>query len=63
MDITMIGKIYELNGMIKSLIDVVEYDNNFNHPLIDRIDEKMNDIVNSLENSRKDSVPSDAMKC
>ncbi|WP_028982778.1 hypothetical protein [Sporolactobacillus terrae] len=61
MEIMVIGKIYELNGMIKSLIDIAECDDAMNHPIVERIDAKMNELINELEIGSKNNVQSDAM--
>jgi hypothetical protein len=41
--------IYELNGMVKSVSDLVDYDDNYNNPMIENIEVKMIEIIQEIE--------------
>ncbi|MDP4086026.1 MAG: hypothetical protein Q8934_15590 [Bacillota bacterium] len=49
-DLKLVSKIFELKGMIDSMTDLVSYDDQYNNPMIDRVEEKMNELIQLLEN-------------
>lgn len=48
-NISLYCKIYELKGLISSLIDLSEEDERFYNPMIERMDNKMKEIVQEIE--------------
>jgi|GEM_PF-2296729 len=42
-------KIYELKGIINAANDLVNHDQEFDHPLMESISEKMNEVINLIE--------------
>jgi hypothetical protein len=41
--------IYELNGMVKSVSDLADYDDNYHNPMIENIEVKMKEIIQEIE--------------
>lgn len=41
--------IYELKGIVQSLSDLADYDDSFNNPVIERIEEKTKEIIQVIE--------------
>lgn len=41
--------LYELKGMVKTLSDLADHDENYQIPMIETIEEKMNEIVDQIE--------------
>jgi hypothetical protein len=41
--------IYELRGMVKSVSDLVDYDENYNNPMLENIEVKMKEIIQEIE--------------
>jgi hypothetical protein len=41
--------IYELRGMVKSVSDLSDYDENYNNPIIENIEDKMKEIIQEIE--------------
>jgi len=42
-------KIYELKGIINAAIYLVDHDQEFDHPLIESISDKMKEVINLIE--------------
>lgn len=42
-------KIYELKGIINAANYLVDHDQEFDHPLMESISEKMNEVINLIE--------------
>ncbi len=40
--------IYELKGIVDSLGEVAQYDDEFHHPALDLVENKMNEIVQAI---------------
>lgn len=41
--------LYELKGMVKTLSELTNYDDNYQIPMIETIEEKMKEIVDQIE--------------
>lgn len=41
--------IYELNGMVKSMSELVNYDDEYNNPLLEPLEEKMKQVMAAVE--------------
>jgi ketol-acid reductoisomerase len=41
--------IYELKGMIKTMSELAEYDDNYQIPMIENVEEKMKEIMQQIE--------------
>lgn len=41
--------IYELKGMVKTLSELADHDENYQIPMIETVEEKMKEIVQKLE--------------
>jgi hypothetical protein len=41
--------IFELRGMVKSVSDLADYDENYNNPMIENIEDKMKEIIQEIE--------------
>lgn len=50
-NIKLYGLIYELKGLIESMSEMAAHDDEYNNPLIDKVETKMNMIVIEIENS------------
>jgi hypothetical protein len=48
-NIKAISKIYELKGMIESLVELVYQDEQYNYPMIEKLESKMSELVSLLE--------------
>jgi hypothetical protein len=48
-DIKVLAKIYELKGMIESLVELADYDEQYNYPMIEKLDSKMSELVSLLD--------------
>lgn len=46
---SVICKIYELKGLIKSLSDISERDDDFQHPIIDSLQDTMKELIVIVE--------------
>lgn len=44
--------IFELNGMIKSMSELINHDEEYNNPMIESIEDKMKEIMGEVENSK-----------
>lgn len=42
-------KIYELKGLIESMSEMAAYDNEYDNPLIEKVETKMKEIVSEIE--------------
>jgi hypothetical protein len=49
LNVKLIAKIYELKGMIESLTELVNEDEQYNYPMIDRLESKMSELVSLLD--------------
>lgn len=49
METKLINQIYELKGIVESLSLLAEFDENFNNPVIERIEVKLSEIVSGIE--------------
>lgn len=49
MTVNLYCKIFELKGMISSLSDISEREENMDHPIFDRMNIKMNEIVTEIQ--------------
>lgn len=49
MDLKLYCKIYELKGLISSLSDISEREEGMDHPIIYRLQEKIDEIVEGIE--------------
>jgi hypothetical protein len=49
LNVKLIAKIYELKGMIESLSELVNEDEQYNYPMIDRLESKMSELVSLLD--------------
>jgi hypothetical protein len=45
----LICLIYELKGMVKTLSDLADHDENYQIPMIENIEDKMKDIMQEIE--------------
>lgn len=52
MDPAVLYKIYELKGVIDSISELSNYGDEFDHPMIDTLQEKINGIVQLIENEK-----------
>jgi hypothetical protein len=41
--------IYELKGMVTTLSDLADHDENYQIPMIENVEEKMKDIIKEIE--------------
>jgi hypothetical protein len=41
--------IYELRGMVKSVSELSDYDENYNNPMLENIEGKMIEIIQEIE--------------
>jgi hypothetical protein len=48
-DLKIVSKIYELKGMIESLVELADHDEQYNYPMIEKLESKMNELVSSVE--------------
>lgn len=48
-NLKLLFKIYELNGMVKTLSDLADHDENYQIPMIENIEVKMKDIIGEIE--------------
>jgi hypothetical protein len=51
MNMILIAKIFELRGMIKSVVDLANGDEQYDYPMIESIESKINEITAALEES------------
>lgn len=42
-------RIYELKGLVKSLADIADQDENLDHPIIETIQKTMNEVISLIE--------------
>lgn len=42
-------KIYELKGLVSSLVTITDHDENMHHPIIETIEKQMNQVINLIE--------------
>jgi hypothetical protein len=49
LNVKLIAKIYELKGMVESLSELVNEDEQYNYPMIDRLESKMSELVSLLD--------------
>lgn len=42
-------KIYELKGLVSSLVAISEHDEHIHHPIIETIEKHMNQVINLIE--------------
>lgn len=56
LDFIAISKIYELKGIVESLVELAEEDEQYNYPMIEKLESKLNDVIRSLEDSIKTSA-------
>jgi hypothetical protein len=42
-------KIYELKGLVSSLVTITEHDDNMHHPIIETIENQMNQVLKLIE--------------
>ena len=42
-------KIYELKGIIKSMVELASYDDEFNNPLIGEVEQKMREVIEIVD--------------
>jgi hypothetical protein len=56
LDFIAISKIYELKGIVESLVELADQDESYNYPMIEKLESKLNDVILSLEDSMKNSV-------
>lgn len=42
-------KIYELKGLVSSLVAITDHDDNMDHPIIENIEKQMNQVINLIE--------------
>lgn len=49
-DLQVLMKIFELKGLIESLAELANYDEQYNYPMIEKMENKINEITESLEN-------------
>lgn len=48
-NMSMYFKIYELKGLIESMSEMAEHNNEFDNPLIDKAQTKMKEIIEEIE--------------
>jgi hypothetical protein len=41
--------IYELKGMVKSVSELADHDDNYHNPMIENIEDKMKEIIQEIE--------------
>ncbi|MBM4765465.1 hypothetical protein [Bacillus sp. B15-48] len=41
--------LYELKGMVKTISDVAEYDEQYSNPIVDNLEEKIKEIISEIE--------------
>jgi hypothetical protein len=56
LDFQAISKIYELKGIVESLVELADQDEQYNYPMIEKLESKLNDVIRSLEDSIKTSA-------
>lgn len=56
LDFQAISKIYELKGIVESLVELADQDEQYNYPMIEKLESKLNDVICSLEDSIKTSA-------
>jgi hypothetical protein len=44
--------IFELNGMIKSMSELINHDEQYQNPMIENIEDKMKEIIGEIENGK-----------
>ncbi|WP_197204150.1 hypothetical protein [Cytobacillus firmus] len=49
MDLKLYCMIYELKGMVDTMSDLAENDDNYDSPIIDRMAKKMDEITDLIE--------------
>jgi hypothetical protein len=56
LDFIAISKIYELKGIVESLVELADQDESYNYPMIEKLESKINEVIRSLEDSIKTSA-------
>lgn len=51
MNMILISKIFELKGMIHSAVDLANIDEQYDYPMMESIESKINEITAALEES------------
>lgn len=51
MEPKILYKIYEMKGIITSLVTLVNEDEQYNYPMIETLETSINEIVNLIENN------------